>query len=54
MVAAIAILIVIGVLFGVLGLVIKGLFWLAVIGIVCVVGAIVWAVVQALRSNPRL
>lgn len=54
MVAFLAVLIVIGLVLGVLGLVIKGLVWLAVIGVVLVTGGILTAIVQTLRSpGPR-
>jgi hypothetical protein len=54
MIAGIAVLIVVGVLFGVLGLAIKGIAWLAIIGIVFVVSAIGIALWQALRdTRPR-
>jgi protein-S-isoprenylcysteine O-methyltransferase Ste14 len=51
-VAAIAVLVVVGVALGVLGLVIKALFWVAIIGVLLVVGAIGLGLWQTLRHNP--
>lgn len=58
-VAFIALVIFVGVALALVGLVIKGLFWLATIGGLLVVGSIVFALFQALRStrpptNPRV
>ena len=50
-VAFIALVIFVGVVLALLGLVIKGLFWLAVVGVLLMVGSIAVALWQALRST---
>jgi hypothetical protein len=46
MVALIVILLILGIIFGVFGFVVKGLLWLAIIGIVLFVVSIIWGFVR--------
>lgn len=46
MVALIAILLILGIIFGVFGFVVKGLIWLAIIGIVLIVASVIWGIIR--------
>jgi hypothetical protein len=46
MVALIIVLLILGIIFGVLGFVIKGLFWLAIIGILLFIISIIWGFIR--------
>jgi hypothetical protein len=46
MVALIVILLILGIIFGVFGFVVKGLIWLAIIGIVLFVVSVIWGIVR--------
>lgn len=46
MIALIVILLILGIIFGVLGFVIKGLIWLAIIGIILFVISIIWGFIR--------
>jgi hypothetical protein len=44
--ALIVILIILAIVFGVFGFVVKGLLWLAIIGIVLFVASVIWGIVR--------
>ena len=46
MVALIAILLILGIIFGVFGFVVKGLIWLAIIGILLIVASVIWGIIR--------
>jgi hypothetical protein len=46
MIALIVILLILGIIFGVFGFVVKGLLWLAIIGILLFVISIIWGIVR--------
>ena len=46
MVALIVILLILGIIFGVFGFVVKGLIWLAIIGIVLIVASVIWGIIR--------
>ena len=46
MIALIVILLILGIVFGVFGFVVKGLLWLAIIGILLFVISIIWGIVR--------
>jgi hypothetical protein len=46
MVALIVILLILGIVFGVFGFVVKGLLWLAIIGIILFVISIIWGIMR--------
>lgn len=46
MVALIVILLILGIVFGVFGFVVKGLIWLAIIGIILFVASVIWGIVR--------
>jgi hypothetical protein len=46
MIALIVILLILGIIFGVFGFVVKGLIWLAIIGIVLFVASVIWGIVR--------
>jgi CHASE2 domain-containing sensor protein len=52
MVALIVILLILGIIFGVFGFVVKGLIWLAIIGIVLFVASVIWGIVR--RGGSRV
>ena len=46
MVGIIVVLLILGIIFGVFGFVVKGLIWLAVIGIILFVASIIWGFIR--------
>ncbi|HEY5320528.1 MAG TPA: hypothetical protein VIJ76_06605 [Galbitalea sp.] len=46
MVGIIVVLLILGIIFGVFGFVVKGLIWLAIIGIILFVASIIWGVIR--------
>jgi hypothetical protein len=46
MVGIIVLLLILGIIFGVFGFVVKGLIWLAVIGIILFVASIIWGFIR--------
>ena len=51
MVGIIVVLLILGIIFGVFGFVVKGLIWLAIIGIILLVGSIIWGVIRRCASR---
>lgn len=52
MVGIIVLLLILGLIFGVFGFVVKGLIWLAIIGIALVIIAAIWGIVR--RGGSRV
>jgi hypothetical protein len=46
MVGIIIVLLILGVIFGVFGFVVKGLIWLAIIGIILIIASIIWGFIR--------
>lgn len=46
MIGIIVVLLILGIIFGVFGFVVKGLIWLAIIGIILFIASIVWGVIR--------